>query len=150
MHQFYSLILFIHLFLPSFWEDQHFLLLSSSCGWEKMIALTSWVHKLLSQKTKTDSFLSSFKFPGQWFWVVQLGLNGYCWSSSLFSSRCCCHARLFCNPRDCNLPGSSVHGILQARIVEWVTMLSSRGSSQPRDWNCISYISCIGRWVLYH
>ena len=34
---------------------------------------------------------------------------------------------------DCNLPDPSVHGILQARILEWVAMLSSRGSSQPRD-----------------
>ena len=36
-----------------------------------------------------------------------------------------------CNPVDCSLPGSSVHGILQVRILEWVAMPSSRGSSQP-------------------
>ena len=36
-----------------------------------------------------------------------------------------------CNPMDCSPPGSSVHGILQARILEWVAMPSSRGSSQP-------------------
>ena len=53
-----------------------------------------------------------------------------------------------CDPMDCSLPGSSVHGILQARIFEWVAMPSSRGSSQPRDQTCISYISCIGRQVL--
>ena len=47
-------------------------------------------------------------------------------------------------------PGSSVHGVLQARILEWVAMPSSRGSSRPRDRTHISYISCIGRWVLYH
>ena len=52
--------------------------------------------------------------------------------------------------RDCSIPGSSVHGILQARILEWVAMLSPRGSSQPRDRTHISYVSCIGRWVLYH
>ena len=42
-----------------------------------------------------------------------------------------------CNPRDCSLRGSSVHGILQARILEWVAISFSRGSSQPRDqtWN---------------
>ena len=39
----------------------------------------------------------------------------------------------FCNPMDCSLSGSSVHGILQARILEWVAIPSSRGSSQPRD-----------------
>ena len=38
-----------------------------------------------------------------------------------------------CDPRDCNPPGSSVHGILQARMLEWVAISSSRGSSQPRD-----------------
>ena len=49
-----------------------------------------------------------------------------------------------------NPPGSSVHGIFQARILEWVAMPSSRGSSQPKDLTCISYVSCIGRRVLYH
>ena len=38
-----------------------------------------------------------------------------------------------CDPMDCRSPGSSVHGILQARILEWVAMPFSRGSSQPRD-----------------
>ena len=42
-------------------------------------------------------------------------------------------------------PGSSVHGILQVRILEWVAMPSSRGSSQPRDGTHVSYISCTGR-----
>ena len=37
------------------------------------------------------------------------------------------------NRMDCSLPGSSVHGMLQARILEWVAMPSSRGSSRPRD-----------------
>ena len=40
----------------------------------------------------------------------------------------------FCNPMDCSPPGSSVRGILQARILEWVAMPFSRGSSLPRDW----------------
>ena len=55
-----------------------------------------------------------------------------------------------CNPMDCSLPGFSVHRILQARILEWVAMPSSRGSSRPRDWIYFSYIACIGRRVLYH
>ena len=46
-------------------------------------------------------------------------------------------------PIDCSLPGSSVHGILQARMPEWAAMLSSRGSSWPKDWTCVSYFSCI-------
>ena len=47
-------------------------------------------------------------------------------------------------------PGSSVHGILQARIVEWVAMPSSRGYFWPRDQTCVTQVSCIGRQVLYH
>ena len=48
-----------------------------------------------------------------------------------------------CDPMDCSPPGSSVHGILQARILEWVAMSSSRGSSRPRDRTCISCGSCL-------
>ena len=40
--------------------------------------------------------------------------------------------------------------ILQARMLEWVAMPSSRGSSQPRDRTRVSYVSCLGRWALYH
>ena len=54
-----------------------------------------------------------------------------------------------CDPVDCSPSGSSVHGILQARILEWVAISFSRGSSRPRNWTRISYVSCIGRWVLY-
>jgi len=54
------------------------------------------------------------------------------------------------DPMDCSLPGSSVRGILQARILEWVAISSSRGSSPPRDGNCVSCVSCIGRRVLYY
>ena len=46
-----------------------------------------------------------------------------------------------CNPVDCSLPGSSIHGILQARILEWVAISFSRGSSRPRD---RTRVSCIG------
>ena len=46
---------------------------------------------------------------------------------------------------DCSTPGSSVHGILQARILEWVAMSFSRGSSQPRDWTFVSYVFFMGR-----
>ena len=55
-----------------------------------------------------------------------------------------------CNPIDCSPPGSSVHRIFQSRILEWVVMASSRGSSRPRDRTHVSCISCISRWVLYH
>ena len=55
-----------------------------------------------------------------------------------------------CDPMDCSPPGSSVHEIFQARILEWVAISYSRGSSQPGDRTCVSCISCIGRQILYH
>ena len=48
-----------------------------------------------------------------------------------------------CDPMDCRLPGSSVHGIFRARILEWVAISFSRGSSQPRDWSWVSLM--VGR-----
>ena len=48
-----------------------------------------------------------------------------------------------CDPMDCDPPGSSVYGIVQARILEWVAMASSRGSSPPRDGTCVS---CLLQW----
>ena len=55
-----------------------------------------------------------------------------------------------CDPTDCSPSGSSVHEILQARILEWVAISSSRGSFWLRDQVHVSCISCIGRWILYH
>ena len=49
-----------------------------------------------------------------------------------------------CDPMDRSLPGSSVHGILQARILEWGAVPFSRGSSQPRDRTRISCVFCNG------
>ena len=51
-----------------------------------------------------------------------------------------------CHPIGCSPWASSVHGISQARTLEWVTISFSRGSSWPRDWTCFS---CIGRQILY-
>ena len=55
-----------------------------------------------------------------------------------------------CSAMDCSPSGSSVHGILQARILECVTMPSFRGSSPSRDQTLVSYVSCTGLQVLYH
>ena len=53
---------------------------------------------------------------------------------------------LSCDPLDCSLLGSSVHGIFQARKLEWVTIFFLQGSSQPRDQ---IHVSCIGMQILY-
>ena len=54
-----------------------------------------------------------------------------------------------CDPVDCSLPGSSVHGILHARILERVAMPSSRRSPQPRDQTQVSYVSYASGQFLY-
>ena len=61
-----------------------------------------------------------------------------------------CHLCNPCNPMGCSPPGSTVHAILQARILEWVAMSSSSISSQPRDQTQVSCVSYKGSWVLYH
>ena len=55
--------------------------------------------------------------------------------------------QLFCDPKDGSPPGSSVHGISQARILEWVVISSSKASSRHRDQ---THVSCAGRRILYH
>ena len=62
-------------------------------------------------------------------------------------TRALSHVRL-CDPMNCRPPGSFVPGIFP--ILEWVAISYSRGPSCRRDQACVSYVSCIGRWVLYH
>ena len=54
-----------------------------------------------------------------------------------------------CDPMDCRPSASSVHGIILTRILEWIDMPFSRGSSWPRDQTSISCVSCIGRQILH-
>ena len=82
---------------------------------------------------------------------------GWWWLVKTFKCiRICMHAKslqlclTLCDPMDCSPLGSSVHGIHQARTLEWVSMPSSRGSSWPRDQTHISDVSCIHRRILYH
>ena len=62
---------------------------------------------------------------------------------------CCCVCSVaqlclsLCDPTDCSLPGSSIHGISQARMLEWVAVSFPRGSSQPRDQTCVSWVSAL-------
>ena len=72
------------------------------------------------------------------------GTSGHCTPWPLFQAlgKSC---PILCNPMDWSPPGSSVHDILQAKILEWVAMPSSRGSSKPGDQTRVSYVSCIGK-----
>ena len=82
--------------------------------------------------------LSSFTFIKMWLHL------------EIWPLRRCLRAQSYltlCHPMDCSPPGFSVHGILQASILEWVAISFSKGSSQPKDQN---HISSIVRRVLYH
>ena len=103
-----------------------------------------------------------FAFPKYVFYpsganfVYTLGKQPNLTLLSCLSGKSLHHVGL-CDSMDCSPPGSSVHGILQARIREWLTMPSSRGlpcpppGDLPNLWlELTSHISCIGRRVLYH
>ena len=75
------------------------------------------------------------------------------WTTTKYLETCLAHNRCLksesevaqscptlCDPRDCSLPGSSLYGILQARVLEWVAISFSRVSSRPRDWTRVSCI----------
>ena len=73
-----------------------------------------------------------------------------------FFSKACVYAQLLqscltlCDPMNCSLPGFSGHGILQARILEWVAISYSKRSSWPRDQTCVSCVSCIAGTFFTH
>ena len=74
---------------------------------------------------------------------AQSQTGGACAHAQSQTGGACAHAQsrpTLCNPMDCSLPGSSVHGILQARMLEWVAVSFSRGSCRPRDQ---THIPCI-------
>ena len=104
------------------------------CSWRKARVATKTQH---GQRKEKDLFsLLAWMYKGKKSTVC---LYKYV---CVFS---CTHAQscsTLCDPMDCSPAGSSVHGILQARILEYVANFFFRGSSQPRDWTCTSGISC--------
>ena len=87
----------------------------------------------------TSSFhIGTVKFS---FLFCYICLQWVKWNCSVVSDSC--------DPMGCNLPASSIHGIFQARILEWVAISFSRRSSQPRDWTQVSHIvgRCFTIWA---
>ena len=86
--------------------------------------------------------------------IKQSSLGSPAGSHHLFCTRAACSVALsdptLRDPTDCSPPDSSIHGVLQARILEWAAMSSSRGSSQPRDRTWASCVSWVGRCILSH
>ena len=125
-----------------------------------------WVSLIWSIEDLKKEDYSSEKeriLPPAYFWIQML-LSTLPWVSSLLCRIQICQpittcmsacsvaqsCPTLCDPMDCSLAGSSVHGIFQARILEQVTISYSRGSSWPRDLTWISEVSCISRQILCH
>ena len=118
-----------------FW-DSYFL---SAESWAKETLFQSTSQREISRITKSCSFPSCG--PS---YVYKMNNKTYVCAKLLQS------CPTLCDSVDHSSLGSTVHEILQTWILEWIAMPSSRGSSWPRDWTHVSYISCIGRRVLYH
>ena len=89
---------------------------------------------------------------GEWTWAVNRSIYRHmhgALSLGICSRSVAWSCPTFCNPIDCSPSGSSVHGIVPVRILKWVAISSSRGSSQPRDGTYVSFVSCIDRQALY-
>ena len=92
----------------------------------------------------TEMFAIAIRIHKSCLWTERLNRWNVCCAKSFQS------CLTPCDLMGCSPPGFSAHGILQAGILEWVVVSSSRGSSRHRDQTRISYIFCIGRWVLCH
>ena len=99
-----------------------------------------------NQETNHGCYLVLPGFSSICFLSVCLTLC-VCMCVCVWARKCPQLCLTLCDPMDCSPPGSSVHGIFQARTLERVAISSSRGSSRPRD---RALVSCIGRRVLYH
>ena len=116
------------------WHPTPVFLPGKSHGQRNLVGYSPWGHKELDT---TEQLTFAFTYI-----LLQLCLRLSFPFSSVTQS-----CPTLCDPMDGSLPGSSVHGIFQARILEWVAISSSRGSSCI---SYISYVSCIGRQVFYH
>ena len=90
---------------------------------------------IVSRREKSHSWFP-FRYRNRWWYLSLHGVTTYV-------VRPLSPIWLFCDSVDCSPPGSSVHGIWQARVLEWVASPFSSGFSQPRG---RAYVSCIGRW----
>ena len=105
-----------------------------------------------AKETIISSWVSLTGLTWYWVYILERGSNSNPNKNVNYPIRTfvvwlLSHVCLFCDPMDCNPPGSSVHGILQARILEWVAISFSRGSSQSRDWVQVSCL--VGRFFTW-
>ena len=81
-----------------------------------------------------------YKYIPPYVYPFHCGCTIYCHKDVCLYAKSLQSWLTLCNLTDSRPPGSSVHGTLQARILEWAVVLSSRGSSRPRDQTCVSYV----------
>ena len=74
-------------------------------------------------------------------WLTNLSWSSLDWERGLMKSEIAQLCPTLCDPMDCSPPGSSMHGIFQARVLEWVAISFSRGSSWPKDRTRVSHIA---------
>jgi len=113
-------------------------------------ALTFQSHSSLQKiKQAGDSYLSFSSSENRGGRKKNWALTCHAKTKSVSEWVLCAYSCLtLCDSMDCSPPGSSVHGIIQARILEWVAISFCRESSQPRDQTYISYVSCTGRCII--
>ena len=130
------------------WQPTPVFLPGKSHGRRSLVAYSPWGRK---ESDRTEWLPFHFQLLGVACGTGSLTRN-QTWAPAL--GACVCAKLLqscstLCDPMDYSPPGFSVHGILQARILDWVAV-PSRGSSWPRDQTHICYVSCTGRGILYH
>ena len=96
-----------------------------------------------AQVYPSADFCSCYFISPKWRHQIFTGWTGHVYYCCLVTELC----PTLWDPIGCSLPGSSIHGIFQVRILEWAAISFSRGSFQPRQQ---SWTSCMGRWILYH
>ena len=121
-------------------DGKYFYAFESLMGRSKITRFILSIIKILKEEISVGEkkFMNTFfsEFIGDS--NLKFGKVQVCAGCSVLS-----HVQLFPSP-----PESSAQGIFQARILKWVAISYSRGSSWPRDWSCVSFISCIGWWTL--
>ena len=116
-------------------------------GQRSLVGYSSWGHKksdttewlrthkmgIKRHRAKKETEETQVRFQGN------LKMQQHTWHWNEVAQSC----PTLCDPMDCSPPGSSIHGIFRARVLEWVAISFSRGSSRPRDWTQVSCIAGI-------
>ena len=88
--------------------------------------------------------VSVIKYCHCWHWHIKSKQEEYWqiqWGANIYDIEVTQSCLTLCHPMDCGLPDSSVHGIFQARVLEWVAISFCRGFFRPRDWTQVSCIA---------